>query len=139
MMNEDASGDVRITQSKPAQATGFDMEVLIGYILLIGVLLSIFLLLVGTAWQWISTGSPRFDYTLQAMNFWAFLFTSLRRLWAGDLRPQTVIDLGISALLLTPYVRVFASMLYFLAKRNWKYSVFTLFVFSVLSYSLFLR
>jgi len=138
-MNQADSGDVGKAQSKAARATGFDMEVLIGYILLVGVLASILLLVVGTAWQWISTGSLRFDYTLQAMNFWAFLFASLRRLWVGELRPQTVIDLGISVLLLTPYVRVLASMLYFLATRNWKYSVFTLFVFSVLSYSLFLR
>ena len=43
-------------------------------------------------------------------------------------------------LLLTPYVRVLASMLYFaLVERNLKYSVFTAFVLLVLTYSLFLR
>jgi len=41
--------------------------------------------------------------------------------------------------LLTPYVRVLASMIFFLVERNWKYSVFTFFVFAVLTYSLFLQ
>ena len=42
-------------------------------------------------------------------------------------------------LLLTPYVRVLASLLYFaFAARNWKYALFTGFVLAVLSYSLFL-
>ena len=42
--------------------------------------------------------------------------------------------------MLTPYVRVAASMLYFgIAEHNWKYTLFTLFVFTVLTYSLFLR
>jgi hypothetical protein len=37
-------------------------------------------------------------------------------------------------------VRVLASMLYFLlAARNWKYTVFTAFVLTILTYSLFLR
>jgi uncharacterized membrane protein len=123
-----------------APKTGFVMESLIGYILLIGVLSSILLLVAGTAWHWLATGTLQFDYTIEGMNLWEFLFASLRQLGSGALGPRTVIDLGISVLLLTPYVRVLASMLYFVAiERNWKYSLFTLFVFSVLSYSLFLR
>ena len=43
-------------------------------------------------------------------------------------------------LLLTPLVRVLASLLFFaLAERNWKYALFTGFVLAVLTYSLFLR
>ena len=51
-----------------------------------------------------------------------------------------MIDLGLAALLLTPFVRVLASMLYFaVAERNGKYAAFTGFVLVTLSYSLFLR
>jgi uncharacterized membrane protein len=40
----------------------------------------------------------------------------------------------------TPYLRVAASAVYFaLVERNLKYTLFTLFVFAVLTYSLFLR
>ena len=42
--------------------------------------------------------------------------------------------------MLTPYVRVLVSILYFaFSERNWKYALFTGFVFSVLTFSLFLR
>jgi uncharacterized membrane protein len=41
--------------------------------------------------------------------------------------------------MLTPYIRVLASLLYFaFVERNRKYTVFTGFVFAVLTYSLFL-
>jgi uncharacterized membrane protein len=133
-MSQSVGGD------SSASKTGSSMDTLIGSILLVGVLLSIGLLVAGTAWHWIATGKLEFDYTIQGMNFWEFLLTSLRQVASGAMRPQTVTDLGLSVLLLTPYVRVLASMLYFLlAERNWKYTLFTLFVFSVLSYSLFLR
>jgi uncharacterized membrane protein len=119
---------------------GSAMDTLIGSILLIGVLTSILLLVVGTLWHWIATGTLEFDYPIQGMNLWEFLWTSLGQVVRGAMQPQTVIDLGLSVLLLTPYARVLASMLYFLlAERNWKYTLFTLFVFSVLTYSLFLR
>jgi uncharacterized membrane protein len=40
----------------------------------------------------------------------------------------------------TPYVRVLASLFYFaVVARNWKYTLFTGFVLTVLTYSLFLR
>jgi uncharacterized membrane protein len=59
---------------------------------------------------------------------------------SGDIRSRLFINSGIVVLLLTPYVRVLASMLYFAAvEHNLKYTLFTGFVFSVLTYSLFLR
>lgn len=124
-------------KSNPA---GFEMETLVGYILLTGVVSSILLLVAGAAWQWFIHGTPEFDLTIRDQNLWEFLVTSLRGLTSGAVRPQTFINLGLSVLLLTPFVRVLASMLFFLlVERDWKYSVFTFFVLSVLSYSLFLR
>ena len=58
----------------------------------------------------------------------------------GQFRPRFLVSLGITALLLTPYVRVLASLLFFaFVAHNWKYSAFTGFVFAMLTYSLFLR
>jgi uncharacterized membrane protein len=134
-MNEPVSGDGQMAPGKPDRSIG--METLIGYILLVGVVISIALLLAGTIWHWFTTRTLRLDYEIKSNNLWDFLVTSFT---SGTLTPKTVVNLGISVLLLTPYLRVLASMLYFLfAERNWKYSLFTFFVFSVLSYSLFLR
>jgi len=56
------------------------------------------------------------------------------------LRPRLFLNMGIAILMLTPFVRVLASVFYFaFAERNWKYTLFTGFVLSVLIYSLFLR
>jgi uncharacterized membrane protein len=117
-----------------------DMEVLVGYILLVGVLTSISLILGGLAWHWLQTGQVGVQYSISGMNFFEFLFRDLAQLLAGQLRPRLLISLGIATLMLTPFVRVLASMVYFLvAARNWKYTLFTGFVLTVLTYSLFLR
>ena len=136
-MSEPVTGDGQLLPGKSDRSVA--METFIGYILLVGVLASIALLFAGTAWHWLTTGSLRLDYTIQSKNLWDFLITSLRNTFGGDFSPETVINLGISVLLLTPYTRVLASMIFFLIERNWKYSVFTFFVFGVLTYSLFLR
>ena len=116
------------------------MSVLVGWILLTGVITSIGLLLAGTAWQYVAKGTLEVEFKIEGADLYEFVITTMRGLVAGQLRPQTLIALGACVLLLTPYVRVLASMLSFLlAERNWKYSVFTLFVLSVLTYTLFLR
>jgi len=66
--------------------------------------------------------------------------TDFRQLAAGAWRPRLLVNLGLVVLLLTPYARVLASMLYFaLVERNRKYTAFTTFVLLTLTYSLFLR
>ncbi len=118
----------------------FDMDTLVGYILLVGVILSLILIIAGSSWHWINTGNLQFDYSLQGKNFFNFLHLDLLALFAGDLRPRLLVNLGVAVLLLTPYLRVLASIFYFaLVDRNWKYTAFTAFVFIVLTYSLFLR
>jgi uncharacterized membrane protein len=116
------------------------MEALVGLILLSGVLVSAAFLLVGLAWRWAATGGFSFDYQIKGMNLFQFLAADLRQAWAGQLRPRLFVSLGIAVLLLTPYVRVLASMISFATvERNLKYTLFTAFVFFVLTYSLFLR
>jgi uncharacterized membrane protein len=137
----DASEQAAAGPPDQSQAsTGFDMETLIGYLLLIGVLISLGLIVAGTFWHWCAQGNLRFAYSIQGTNLFGFLAGSLWEVPEGTWRPRVLINLGLSALLLTPYLRVLASMLYFLfARRNWKYTLFTLFVFAVLTYTLFLR
>ncbi len=119
---------------------GFDMEAVVGYILLIGVVLSMALIATGVIWHWLSTGRPGIAYTIAGMNMFDFVIAVSRQASAGAFGPRLFVNLGIAVLLLTPYVRVFASMIYFaLADRNLKYTLFTGFVFGVLTYSLFLR
>jgi uncharacterized membrane protein len=117
----------------------FDMEKLVGYILVIGVLLSIALITAGLAWGWVETGTLGAHYTVSGMTLSTFLISNLRQLTTA-FTYVLLINLGIAALMLTPFVRVLASVLYFaFAEHNWKYTAFTAFVLAVLTYSLFLR
>ncbi len=118
----------------------FDMETLVGYLLAAGVILSVTFILMGLAWHWLQTGTPALSYQVQGMNFFEFVWTDIRQIVYTGFGPRRLVSLGIATLMLTPFVRVLASMLYFaFAAHNWKYSAFTLFVLSVLTYSLFLR
>jgi uncharacterized membrane protein len=118
----------------------FDMESLIGYILLTGVLLSVALLAVGFVWHWGRVGNLRFQHSIVGMNFFEFISSTLRKMASQAFRPRLFLNMGIGVLMLTPFVRVLASVFYFaFVEHNWKYSLFTAFVLSVLTYSLFLR
>lgn len=118
----------------------FDMEVLVGYILLIGVLLSMFLIVVGVVWHWLSTRQLGLVYSITGMNLFQFVMSDLSQVTHGVFRPRLFVNMGIAVLMLTPYLRVLASMFYFaFVEHNWKYTLFTAFVFAVLTYSLILR
>ena len=121
-------------------AADLGMELLVGYILLVGVLLSVLLLLAGMAWRWKLTGHPELAYTITGSNLLEFWGTAIKQASTLTFRPRLLVNLGIGVLMLTPYFRVLASFIYFAVKeRNVKYAVFTGFVLAVLSYSLLLR
>jgi uncharacterized membrane protein len=116
------------------------VELVVGSILLTGVLASMVLVAAGLTWHWLTSGNTVFDYSLAGTAVFQFVMADIRALTSGALRPGVLVNAGMAVLLLTPYVRVLASMLYFaLIERNLKYSVFTSFVLVVLTYSLFLR
>lgn len=116
------------------------MDTLVGYVLLGGVIASVVLVLAGLFWRWLRTGELGVDYTISGMNLYEFLLAEIRNVAAGAFRPRLLIILGIVTLLLTPYLRVAASLGFFLfVEHNWKYSLLTGFVLAVLTYSLFLR
>jgi uncharacterized membrane protein len=127
-------------QASPKKARRLDMEVLVGDILLCGVMSSMVLTVAGLAWHWAITGHLEIEYSLVGMNLIQFMMMDIQRLASGAVRPQLLISSGIAVLMLTPYFRVLASMAYFaLAEHNWKYTLFTGLVLSVLTYTLFLR
>jgi len=114
----------------------FDMELVISYVLITGVALSLILLVVGTAAYAIVHHDLALAYSLPQDNLYEFIRLTLSHLFTA----KDVINLGIIVLMLTPYVRVLFSAIYFGAiARNLKYTLFTTFVLVVLTYSLFLR
>lgn len=118
----------------------FDMDAVVGYILLIGVLISLVLVVAALAWRSINTGTLSFDYKITGMNLFELVVDEVRLAAKGALRPRLLMSLGIAMLMLTPYLRVLASMVYFMAwLKNWKYTIFTAIVLLTLTYSLFLR
>ncbi len=117
-----------------------NMDTLVGYILLVGVLISVGLIIAGTLWSWVITRHLTIQYSISGENYFGFVLSSLHQLFAGALQPRLLISLGIVTLMFTPYLRVAASVVYFaIVAHNLKYTLFTLFVFAVLTYSLFLR
>jgi uncharacterized membrane protein len=127
-------------QNAGAEEREFLMEALVGYILLVGVLISLTLVVTALVWRWVNTGTLSFDYTLTGMNLFQLVAYEMRLAAEGMLRPRLLLSLGIAMLMLTPFIRVLASMVFFMAvARNWKYSLFTAIVLVSLTYSLFLR
>ena len=117
-----------------------DMDRLIGYLLLYGVLLSMGLIVAGLAWRFVRTGGFSLDYQISGMNLFQFVVEEFKLALHIEFRPRLLVNLGISVLMLTPFLRVAASVVYFLGVlKNWKYTLFTMIVLAVLSYSLFLR
>lgn len=115
-----------------------DAEAVVGYTLMTGVLLSLALVTAGLVWHAVVHGSLQFDYTLPGTNVADFLRTDVEQTTSAAARPRLLVNWGIAVLLLTPYVRVLASMAYFaLIERDWKYTAFTAFVLGTLTYSLF--
>ena len=126
--------------ARSAKTNEVDIESIVGWLLLGGVVLSMLLLIAGLAWHWVVTGRLTFEYTITGMNLYQFLFKDVRDIATMPARPRLLLNLGIAVLLLTPYARVLVSMCYFaFVERNWKYTCFTGFVLGVLTYSLFLR
>ena len=134
------SSDISSAHLGDSSSASQKMDLLVGYLLLFGVALSLALITVGLSWNFLRTRSFWLDYQLGGTNLFEFALAEVRSAARGDIGPRTLIDGGIAVLMLTPYLRVLASMLYFtLALRNWKYSLFTAIVLAVLTFSLFLR
>ncbi len=116
------------------------LDLVISYILIGGVILSLILESYGLLLY--CRGAQKFSiswapaWRMEGTDFFAYsakLFSGLGR---GALGSAAIMSLGLVILMLTPYVRVVFSALFFAAKKDWKYLVITLFVLSVLTMSL---
>src|SRR5205823_13155501 len=92
--------------------THIDVDLVIGYVLLGGVLTSMALLATGVAWHDVRTGELGLDYRRGDTTLFEFVVLDVEELVAGESRPRLVVNLGIAALMLTPYGRLLASMVY---------------------------
>lgn len=116
------------------------MASLVGYILLGGVLTSAALMSTGLVWQWATRGRVQGEPPLAGTDLAQIFATFFQQLGSHTLQPRPLVYLGLAVLMLTPYLRVAASALYFaVVERNVKYTVFTGFVLALLTYSLFIR
>ena len=114
------------------------MDRLVGMILGGGVALSISCIGAGLLWQLASTGHARFDHSFPRTHFAKFAAGEVMAVVREGFTPGRLLDMGILVLLLTPYLRVILSMLYFsFVERNATYSLITGFVGAILTYSLF--
>ncbi len=115
------------------------MERLVGAILWGGVAVSVFCIAAALLWQLASTSAARFDHAFPHTTFARFAAGELTLVVREGFTPGRLLNLGILVLLLTPYLRVVLSMVYFVfLERNVKYSLITGFVGAVLTCSLFL-
>jgi uncharacterized membrane protein len=115
------------------------LESAISLLLILGVISSLFLVGIGILLFHHDFGhfalSQEKRMFIQDKNFFQFLYDLLRE---GFLSPKSIwlMTTGIAILILTPYVRVILSLLYFLAKKDFPYAAITLFVFVLLTVSL---
>jgi uncharacterized membrane protein len=119
------------------------LETIISYLLIIGVVLSIVLEIAGIAIFYSSRSNLGIILDDRAMfiqgrDFFAFLYQIFVR------KPTQgtgifLMTLGVATLILTPFVRVIASALYFAWKKDSKYVLITAFVLVAITISLALH
>ncbi len=117
------------------------LEIVISYVLIAGVLASLICEMAGIILFYFFYGNLAVSHEshmfLQGANFFLFL----TKLFSGSSEPWpvAVMTAGITVLILTPYVRAILSVIYFAARRNWKYFLITLFVLTILTVSLLIH
>lgn len=114
-------------------------ESVIGYVLIGGLIVSILAETLGIATYYAQSGGFNFDFSSQwqmaGPDFFSYSYELLGS--AGIFEaPIALMALGVVLLMLTSYLRVFATMLHFAFARNWRYTGISLFLFAVLTITL---
>ncbi len=114
----------------------------IGYLLIAGVVTSMVLEVIGIILFYGTYGNTQIsqnkEFFISGENFFAFVVVQTQHLF-GSQNALLFMTVGIIVLLLTPYIRVITSLIYFGWERNRKYVAITLFVLLVLTVSLALH
>jgi uncharacterized membrane protein len=115
------------------------LETAISYLLIAGVLSSMILEIVGVILFYHTYGTPVLQYgntfIIQGHDFFSFISEVVRGKLPGGVAIQ-LMTAGILVLMLTPFLRVVFSMVYFAWEKNYKFVLITLFVLVVLTISL---
>ena len=118
----------------------YGLETGISLLLIVGVIISLVLEVIGVAIYYHSYGSLNISQAgsmfIQGHDFFSFIFEQFKKPQESGI---LFIIAGIIVLILTPYVRVVASVFYFAREKNIKYVWITLFVLVVITLSLVLH
>jgi uncharacterized membrane protein len=123
------------------------LESSISYILIVGVFLSLVLISIGLVSYYTPRGfssEPHFTtkWQMDGSNFFAFIDNFISQLSSSASTTHfasnaiKIMALGLVILIITPFVRVFASVVFFGLSRNYKYLLITSFVLITLTVSL---
>ena len=116
------------------------LELAISCILIIGVAVSVAIELTGIlSYYYVNQDlniSFQPQYALKGTDFFSYSGVTLQSLSQGSWTPFQTLALGLLVLMITPYVRVLASVVYFGMVRNMKYLAITVFVLVILTASL---
>lgn len=108
----------------------------IGWILRAGVMVSLALESAGILLNYLRTGDSTLRLSPQWLAsggpFFGFASSTVSSVLAG-VTPVGLTALGVIVLLLTPYARIVAAVVYYAVERDWKYVSITLFVFAVVT------
>jgi len=116
------------------------LELVISYILMIGVVSSVVVEAIGILnYYYVNrdlTIAFQPQYALKGRDFFSYSGATLLTLIQGNWTPLQILALGLVLLMMTPYVRVLASVVYFGVVKNVKYIIITAFVLIILTASL---
>lgn len=116
------------------------LELGISYILIVGVLVSVAIEAAGIVSYYLSNRNLSIvfqsNYAMSGADFFSYTKSVIQGILQGTWTPLQILALGIILLMITPYLRVVASVIYFGFTKNTKYLLITLFVLAVLSASL---
>ncbi|MGD0177402.1 MAG: DUF1634 domain-containing protein [Candidatus Bathyarchaeia archaeon] len=116
------------------------LERAISYVLITGVLASVAVETFGIVSYYLSNGNLNILFqpnsAMKGTDFFSYTAKLAQQLSVGALTPMQVLGLGIVLLMMTPYLRVVASVVYFGLAKNPKYLLITLFVLIVLTATL---
>jgi uncharacterized membrane protein len=116
------------------------LELAISYVLITGVLASVAVETFGIVSYYLSNGNLNILFqpssAMKGTDFFSYTAKLAQQLSVGVLTPMQVLGLGIVLLMMTPYLRVVASVVYFGLTKNPKYLFITLFVLIILTASL---
>ena len=119
------------------------LETVISYLLIVGVIISLCLEVTGIIFFYrqyhnFNVMLENKAMFIQGQNFFVFLFNVARDEGMAN-SAVLFMTLGMATLILTPYIRVIASFIYFAWEQNYKYVLITAFVLVILTVSLTLH